>query len=68
MIQLQDIYKEIEADQGIQNTIQKVRARSLLNDNYQVLEGRLWYKRRLVVPKTSFFIPLILHEAHDSLG
>lgn len=31
-----------------------------------MLEGRVWYKRRLLLTKTSRFIPLILAEFHDS--
>lgn len=67
-LQLQDLYKEIDADPELQSMIKRVFDRSLINNNYQVIEGRLWYKRRLMIPKTSTFIPLLLHEAHDSLG
>lgn len=67
-LQLQDLYKEIDAGPELQSMIKRVQDRSLLNNNYQVIEGRLWYKRKLMVPKSSAFIPLILHDEHDSLG
>lgn len=34
--------------------------------HYSVINDKLWYKRRLVIPKTSKFISTLLHEFHDS--
>lgn len=50
----------------IQGTIQKILTGVLLSRKYQAIDGRLWYKKRLVIPKSSQYIPLILLEAHDS--
>lgn len=32
---------------------------------YEIISGRLFYKKRLVLPRGSKFIPLILKEFHD---
>ena len=56
VLQLQDIYHEIENDQSIQVLLEKVKVKSIVSENYQVIEGRLWYKRRLMIPKTLRFI------------
>ncbi|KAL0823918.1 hypothetical protein Bca101_047595 [Brassica carinata] len=66
-IQLQDIYAEIEQDDSIQTILQQVRAGDLVKPGYSVADNKLWFKRRLVIPPSSCFIPLILKENHDSL-
>lgn len=66
-LQLQDLYKEIDGDSTLQALLTQVQAKELQNSHYQVIQGRLWYKGRLVIPKCSVFIPLILQEFHDSL-
>ena len=66
VLQLQAILREIKGDKDIQEFIQKVQCTSFDNPNYQVRGGKLWYKKRLVIPKKSRFIPLMLREFHDS--
>lgn len=66
VIQLQELFKEIESDSTIQSHIQQLKSSTGTELHYRVLEGKLWYKNRLVIPKSSIFIPLILHEFHDS--
>ena len=66
VLQWEDLYKEIGEDVGLQDIIRKIRDGTLVSTKYQVIEGRLWSKRRLVIPKASCFIPVILQEAHDS--
>lgn len=34
---------------------------------FEVVDGRILYKKRLVIPKSSTFIPIILKECHDSV-
>ncbi|CAL9242528.1 unnamed protein product [Arabidopsis halleri] len=66
VIQLHDLYKEITEDPGIQALISQLQLQTLKNAHYTLVDGKLWYKRRLVIPKTSKCIPLFLHEFHDS--
>lgn len=68
VLQIQDIYREIEADQSIQSLLEKVKDKMVISTHYQVIEGRLWYKRRLMIPKTSRFLGVLLHDAHDSVA
>lgn len=39
ILQLQDVYKEIETDEQIQSLLQKCKKGELSNPNYQILEG-----------------------------
>ncbi|KAG7537173.1 Chromo/chromo shadow domain [Arabidopsis suecica] len=66
VIQLQDLYKEVDTDAHIQEIVSKLRDKTLLGTHYHLVDGRLWYKQRMVIPKTSTFIPVILYEHHDS--
>lgn len=66
VIQLQDIFREIEKDETIQGLIKGVQEGTVSNPNYVISGGKLWHKKRLVLPKNSKFIPLILHEFHDN--
>lgn len=65
-LQWEDLFKEIKEDHGIQNVISKIEKKELISKKYSVVEGNLWSKQRLVIPKQSRFIPTILKEAHDS--
>ncbi|KAG7553358.1 Integrase catalytic core [Arabidopsis thaliana x Arabidopsis arenosa] len=65
-LQLQDVYKEIERDSHIQAVIQQVLVKPEKQSHYQVQDAKLWYKKRLVIPKDSPFIKLLLQEFHDS--
>lgn len=65
VLQMQDIYKEIDLNEDIQQKIAEILADEQPNGKFRVLDGRLWYKKRLVLPKDSAFIPLILEEYHD---
>lgn len=66
VIQLQDLYKEIDEDEHIQSVIKQLHDNQLQGSHYQLVNGRLWYKQLLVFPKHSSFIPLILQEYRDS--
>lgn len=66
VLQWEDLYKEIEEDAVIQDLIKKLTDKSLVSTKLAVIEGRLWSKQRLMIPSSSKFIPLILHECHDS--
>lgn len=66
VLQWEDLFKEISEDQHIQETISKLNSGVLQSKKYQVIDGKLWTKHRLVIPKSSRFITIILREAHDS--
>ena len=66
VIQNQDIYNEIAEDAELQRLISLVRRDESVNAHYRVIDNKLWYKRRLVIPKQSTLIPLILFECHES--
>ena len=62
VLQWEDLFSEIAADVEIQKKLTQVRQGS---SKYTVSEGKLWRKKRLVIPKNSKFIPLVLRECHD---
>jgi len=66
VIQLQELYKEIAEDASIQTLLAQTKASPDSVGHYTVVNDKLWYKRRLVIPKQSKFISLLLHEFHDS--
>lgn len=66
VLQWEDLYNEIRADTTLQATISKLLSGALVSKKYQVIEGRLWSKKQLVIPKTSKFVLVILQEAHNS--
>ncbi|CAL9249063.1 unnamed protein product [Arabidopsis halleri] len=66
VIQLPELYTEIATDTHLQQLKSQVEAAGGSLGHYRVWEDRLWYKNRLVVPKASKFISLILTEYHDS--
>lgn len=66
VIQLPALYKEIDSDSHLQQLKVQVEAATGSLCHYRVWKRKLWYKNRLVIPKTSKFISLILKKFHDS--
>ncbi|CAA7014844.1 unnamed protein product [Microthlaspi erraticum] len=64
---VQDIYKEIEDDSSIQDHIEKVVEGLEDREEFTVVNGRLFRNGKLVIPRSSSIIPLILHEFHSSV-
>ncbi|KAF8112099.1 hypothetical protein N665_0067s0020 [Sinapis alba] len=62
----QDLYKEIDEDDHIQKLKMQYEKGELSVPKYQITDGQWWSKKRLLIPKSSQFIPLILSECHDS--
>lgn len=57
---------EIMRDQLLSSLRERVAQGDEVLKGFRLLNGQLWYKDRLVIPKTSNFIPSLLKEYHDS--
>ncbi|WVZ23326.1 hypothetical protein V8G54_001870 [Vigna mungo] len=57
---------EIQANARLRGIIQDLLKQQDSHPGFQLIKGRLYYKRRMVIPKNSSKIPLILKEFHDS--
>ena len=66
-LQLQELYREVEENREIQETIRKVLDKEAVKNGFTVVNGRLFYKNAMVIPADSSQISLILQECHDSL-
>ncbi|CAA7029425.1 unnamed protein product [Microthlaspi erraticum] len=66
-LQMQDIFKEIDANVQIQEQLQRVKDGVKEQVGYKVVAGRLRFKQRLVIPRNSSHIPLLLQEYHAGL-
>ncbi|CAA7021556.1 unnamed protein product [Microthlaspi erraticum] len=66
-LQIHDLFKEVDESEEIQKIIRKLAAGETVKPGYGVVDGRLFYNRRLVLPQNSAYIQLILQEYHDSL-
>lgn len=64
---MQDIFEEIDRDEQIQQTLRSVLVGFCEKPGYTLKAGRLFYKDRLVLPKTSKHITLILEEYHSTV-
>lgn len=67
MLQLQDLYREIDGNTEIQEVLIKLGDGETVKEGYYVVEGRLFDRKSLVIPTASVHIPLILQECHDSV-
>ena len=61
-LQMQDLLEEIDSDPGLQQEIQDIVQGRNPKKHYSIINGRLFYKGRLVIPKTSKYIVIILQE------
>ena len=66
-LQLQDLYREIEENGEIQGISNKLQTGQTVKNGFSLVNGRLFYKQKLVIPTSSVHIPLILQECHDTL-
>ncbi|CAA7038467.1 unnamed protein product [Microthlaspi erraticum] len=60
VLELHGIYKEIASSQAVQSLLTQIQHRLFSGQGYEIIDGRLWYKRRLVISSDCSFIPLIL--------
>ena len=66
-LQLQDLYREIEENGEIQGISNKLQTGQTVKNGFSLVNGRLFYKQKLVIPTSSVHIPLILQECHDTV-
>ncbi|CAA7044113.1 unnamed protein product [Microthlaspi erraticum] len=66
-LQIQDIFRKIEEDATIQAQLQRVKDGLEDREGFTVVDEKLRFRQRLVIPKTSKYIPLILNEFHTSV-
>ena len=67
-LDIQDVLDEIDVDEHIQKLLKEVVLEKFTKPGYTVKRGRLFYKDRLVLPKGSKYIPVILEEYHSGIS
>lgn len=65
-IQLEEVGTEVERDAELSKVVEELRKDPKTHPEYALVQGRLLRQGKLVIPKTSRLIGLILHEFHDS--
>lgn len=63
---LEQLKKEIANDSHLQTVVKQCLDNTVLNKNYFVKDGLLYWKHRLVIPVESTLIQQILKEYHDA--
>lgn len=63
-----NLFQEIANNVTIQETMRMIKEGSTVRVGLTIREDKLWYKGRLVIPKESKLIPLILAECHDGIA
>ena len=66
-LQLQDLYREVEENEEIQLISNRLQTGQTVKNGFSLINGRLFYKQKLVIPSTSNQIPLIMQECHDTV-
>lgn len=66
-LQMQNIFDEVDGNEEIQKLVKKVMLGDLPKVGYTVVGGRLFYKNRLFLSRSSQFISQILSEYHDGV-
>lgn len=65
-IQMEEVGSEVEKDPELAKIIQELRQDPTQHPDYQLVQGRLLRQGKLVIPKASQMISVILREYHDS--
>lgn len=65
-IQLEEVGAEVERDEALSKIIHELQQDPNTHPDYFVVQGRLLRQSKLVLPKTSNLIGIILKEYHDS--
>ncbi|KAL4012033.1 hypothetical protein IC575_029106 [Cucumis melo] len=61
------VEKEVQEDDKLKDIFEQLLKDLDSVPRYSIKQGRLFYKGRLVLPKTSSLLPTILHTFHDSV-
>lgn len=67
LIDVNQVQEEVDGDKGLQTIIQKLKADPNRVTKFFLEQGKLLYKRRLVLSEKSKFIPALLTTFHDSI-
>ncbi|XP_063935341.1 transposon Tf2-1 polyprotein isoform X1 [Daucus carota subsp. sativus] len=59
--------QEIAADHDIQSIKERLNTGTLLGSSFSCVDGKLLYKGRYMIPRSSEFVLVLLREYHDSL-
>ena len=65
-LQLKEVESEVANDTNLRRIIVDLQQGQMTKSGYSLIQGRLFYKYKLVLPAKSTLIPLVLHECHDS--
>lgn len=69
VVQLEQLIGKVKVDHKLRKIMVELEADPTAWPDYSVKEGQLLYKGKLVLPKESTLIPLVMQEGHDgSLG
>lgn len=67
-LQMQDIFEEVDNDETIAQQLQDMVEGKSEKLGYAIKRGRLFYKDRLVLPKNSKNVVVILKDYHDGVS
>ncbi|TYK21513.1 Transposon Ty3-G Gag-Pol polyprotein [Cucumis melo var. makuwa] len=67
IIDMEVVTKEVEKDEELQLITQQLQTNPALEGKYSLSNGKLMYKGRVVLSKSSSLIPSLLHTFHDSI-
>ena len=67
LLDLEAVEKKVQEDETFKNIFEQVIQNPKCVPHYVVRHGKLFFKGRLVPPRTSSLIPTILHTFHDSV-
>ncbi|KAL0560863.1 hypothetical protein IC582_001277 [Cucumis melo] len=67
IVDMEIVTKEVEKDEELQLITQQLQTDPALEGKYSLLNGKLMYKGRVVLSKSSSLIPSLLHTFHDSI-
>ncbi|TYK03741.1 ty3-gypsy retrotransposon protein [Cucumis melo var. makuwa] len=67
IVDMETVTKEVKKDEELQLIAQQLQTDPSLEGKYSLLNGKLMYKGRVVLSKSSSLIPNLLHTFHDSI-